>query len=652
MSWVWKMRRLRAMSASEIMFRARRSAEVLAERMWTKQRARPARFIEKARDVELLPLDAAFNAEPYLQAADQIISGRWRVLGLDAADVGWPPRFNRDPKTGIEAARGFGKTLNYRSEAVAGNVKYLWEINRHAELVNLAQAFFLTRDRRYAASCHMLIDSWIDQCPHADGVNWSSSLEAAVRVVNWAIAWDLLGVDPAAREPLHERWLNVVYQHCRFIESYPSLYSSANNHRLGELMGLYVAAVCWPCWSESRRWRDDSLAAFEDEALKQNASDGVNREQAIYYQHEVADMMLLVGLIDRRHGRKLGERYWQRLEAMLEFIAAATDRGGNVPMIGDADDARLVRFNPALDASVYQSLLATGAALFRRPDFKAMCGKFDDKSRWLLGVAGEAAFDDLRAAAAVNPRNVFREGGYYFLTADRGLPTEVLCIADAGPLGYLSIAAHGHADALAFTLSAGGHPILIDPGTYAYHTEAHWRRYFRGTSAHNTARVDALDQSEQGGSFLWSSKAESRVSHWSSNNAEDRLIASHDGYQRLPDPVVHTRDIRLLKTDRLVEVADEFQCGGSHQVELHWHFSDQCHVEVDLSRCRVSVGPVRMEMEFSGETGLLQLFNGSDTLGWVSHRFDRKTPAPTLRWSSGITGTTRVKTTLRFSLMH
>lgn len=659
MSLTWTLRRLRAMSAQEMAFRLQRSARMLGERL---SPARDQTTIASRADTPatprepLLEFDCAIDASTYEHAAHRIVSGNWRVLGLDEVDVGWPPRWNRDPKTSVDAPLTFGRTLDYRNEALVGNIKYLWEINRHAELVTLAQAFYLTRRVEHAEACRTLIDSSLEQCPYPNGPNWSSSLELAIRLINWAIAWDLLGGDEsplftdARGSSFKSRWLASVYQHCRVIDSHRSLYSSANNHLLGELAGLYVASVCWPQWAESQHWRNSALARFEEEALKQNAPDGVNREQAIYYQHEVADMMILVGLIDRRHGDALSQSYWARLEAMLEFIAAVMDYSGNVPMIGDGDDARLVRFDPDATASVYRSLLATGAALFGRIEWKAKARSFDDKSRWLLGADGQAAFDAL-SVKTVPERKAFTEGGYYMLSADRGSASEILCVADAGPLGYLSIAAHGHADALAFTLSVAGKPVLIDPGTYAYHTEPHWRRYFRGTSAHNTARVDGVDQSEQGGSFLWLSKAESSVEHWSSSATEDHLVASHDGYRRLPDPVVHKRDIRLLKngysSERALIVVDEFACAAHHLVELHWHFSDRCAVVLNGAGCIATVDQLRVEMQFAGPDGTAQIFHGGDELGWVSHRFDKKLPAPTVRWSSPIVGPARFTTTIR-----
>ena len=182
-------------------------------------------------------------------------------------------------------------------------------------------------------------------------------------------------------------------------------------------------------------------------------------------------MMLLAGLTAAANGCDFGEPFWRRLEAMLDFIASCMDVAGHVPALGDADDAVIVRFNPERDLRVYQSLLATGSVLFDRGDFKHKAQVFDDKSRWLLGDAAAAKFAALVAdSSGERLRRCFEAGGYYILGSDFETPREVRLIVDAAPLGYLAIAAHGHADALAFTLSVCGRPMLIDPGTYSYHT--------------------------------------------------------------------------------------------------------------------------------------------------------------------------------------
>jgi hypothetical protein len=158
---------------------------------------------------------------------------------------------------------------------------------------------------------------------------------------------------------------------------------------------------------------------------------------------------------------------------MLDFISSVMDAQGGVPSVGDSDDAVMVRFCPDRTISVYRSLLATGATLFDRRDFKLKAGSFDDKSRWLLGDAAADKFEGLSADRSISPTNrSFPSGGYYILGADFETDEEIRIVADAGPLGYLAIAAHGHADALSFTLSLGGEAILVDPGTYTYQNGA------------------------------------------------------------------------------------------------------------------------------------------------------------------------------------
>lgn len=644
---LWKLNRLRAMGPAEIAYRLRQAAQAQLEKRGLGL-ARPVAPTGDCGRSWLPELPRGFDAAVYRAAADRVLDGRFDVFALKDEALGFPPDWNRDPKTGTLAPRTFGKTLNYRDERLVGDIKYLWEPNRHAELVTLAQAWHLTGEAKYLQGCHTLLESWFEQCPYPLGPNWTSSLEHGVRLVNWAVAWCLLGegnLDTAFRR----RWLEAIYRHCHFIAGHFSRHSSANNHLLGELMGLFVGATVWPLWPESARWRGQAARAFEAEALKQTAADGVNREQAIWYHHEVADMMLLTGLIGRANGVEFQAAYWQRLEAMLEFVAALLDAGGHVPMIGDADDAHMVRFDPRLEADVYRSLLATGAVLFGRADFKAKAGVFDDKSRWLLGDAAASRFETLPAEGR-EPRRAFPEGGYWVLGCDFESDKEIRLVADAGPLGYLSIAAHGHADALAFTLSVAGRELLIDPGTYAYHTQKLWRDYFRGTSAHNTLRVDGVDQSVIGGNFLWTRHARARCLVWAPGAETDRWEAEHDGYRRLPDPATHRREVVLDKRARRVVVTDSLACKGEHSVELFWHFAEDCEVSCEGGTIAVGKSGVRLRLACpEGMRVRLARGEASPPLGWVSRSFDVKVPCTTVVAEGVARGDWRGVTTMDIS---
>ncbi|MGH8217521.1 MAG: heparinase II/III family protein, partial [Steroidobacteraceae bacterium] len=459
------------MRPAEIGVRFGRAIRASAERAGM-GRARPGAPAGRAGAAWVRQLPSRFDSARYAAAADRILAGTFDVLALRGAPLGFPPVWNVDPKTGTCAPLKFGKTLDYRSPRLVGDVKYLWELNRHLELVTLAEAWHLTREPRFAEGCRRLIDSWLTECPYPFGANWCSSLELAIRLVNWACTWQLLGAEEsivfAGEEggAFRRRWLASIHQHCHFVSGHLSRHSSANNHLLGEVAGLAVAALNWPLWRSSPRWLARALAELNAQALRQNHEDGVNKEQAVWYHAAVADLMLLAGLVARANGRELGRAYWQRLESMIEFVAGIMDAGGNVPAFGDADDGVLVRWAPLDRGQLFGSLLATGAVLFERAEFAVKAGEFDDKSRWLLGDEAQSAFARLasapRSGALPLPR-FFPQGGYYLLGDAFDTAREVKIIADAGALGYLSIAAHGHADALSFTLSVAGQPLLIDP---------------------------------------------------------------------------------------------------------------------------------------------------------------------------------------------
>jgi hypothetical protein len=652
MSLRWTLNRLAAMDRREVGYRVGQQVRATLERLGLFAARIPPTLDDVAGRPWIDPLPRQFDARKYCAAADRILAGEFDVFALRPAQLGFPPQWNRDPKTGRVAPLAFGKTLNYRDARIVGDIKYLWEPSRHAELLTLAQAWRLSRDEGYAAACRTLLDSWFEQCPYGQGAHWTSSLEHAMRLINWSFAWHLLGGE---HSPLfttkeggafRERWRASVFQHCHFIAGHFSRHSSANNHLLGELTGLFVAATTWPLWPQSRHWREIAQCELEQQAFAQNGTDGVNREQAVWYHHEVADMMLIAGLVARANAMDFSTEYWQRLDSMLEFIASIMDGGGNVPSFGDADDAIIARLDPAADADVYRALLAAGAVVFGRADFKLKAGAFDDKSRWLLGDQAAAQFAGLAMPAAPRlPRREFPVAGYYVLGHAFETPREVRIVADAGRLGYLSIAAHGHADALSFTLSAGGAELLIDPGTFAYHTQKEWRDYFRGTSAHNTVRIDGQDQSVGAGNFLWLSHAPVRVLEFGANAQFDRLVAEHDGYRRLADPVTHRRELLLDHATSAVTVVDELFARESHAVEIFWHFAAGCDVTLDGDRVTARASGAQVTMQLP-QGMRCELVRGRETppLGWVSRRFDQRTPSSTLVVAGTVRGNARMVT--------
>ena len=650
----WRVNRLRCMRPAELPFRVARSIAAYLEPLALRPGHVPHADREPAQH-RWVHVPEGLDAALYLAAADRIAAGTLEIFGASCEGES-PPRWNRDPKTGTDAPLVFGKRLNYRDRRRVGEIKYLWEVNRHLHLVTLAQAHALGGGTKYLEVLKQHLESWISGCPYGRGPNWCSALEAGIRLINWSIAWQLAGGTQAAvfagagGARFRERWLASIHQHVRFIRGYLSRHSSANNHLIGEAAGLYIAGLTWPCWPEVRRAGAAARRILEREALRQNSADGVNLEQAVCYQQFVLDFLLLSLLAGESAGDPFPEDYRRRLAAMLAFLASIMDAGGAIPMIGDADDAAVTRLAPRAGFCPYRSLLASGAVLFADSGLRHKAGRLDDKTRWLLGARAAEMFERLSTRPAALPRRrTFPGGGYYILGCDFERASEIRVVADAGPLGYGPLAAHGHADALSFTLSLGGLPFLIDPGTYLYHGGGRWRAYFRGTSAHNTVRLDRLDQSEQGGDFLWLRKARAGCSDVEFSDAVETLSAWHEGYLRLADPVLHRRRLILDKRVRSLTIEDRLEMSGEHEVEIFLHCAPECGVERTADGFAIRRAPWTLWVQLPSQPlGAARVYRGSTQplCGWVSRHYDEREPTATIVWRARLAGRRRLATRL------
>lgn len=646
-SFHWYFDRFKSMSAREISARIGHLLMSEARQLGLFTAKRPVRPEIRATS-KWLHTGALPHSVPYIKAADRVISGRAPVFALPDRKVTGVPEWNRDPLTGVQAPLRFGPSLDIHSQRVVGNIKYLWEPNRHLDLTVLAQAFDLTGDPKYLQALKTRLDSWFDQCPYMMGPNWTSGLELAIRLINWSVIWQLIGAErsPAFEgddgSQFRERWLRSIYQHVHFVRGHYSRFSSANNHLIGEAAGVFVAVQTWPYWNDFEKWGDEARSLLIEEAGTQTCADGVNREQAVSYQQFVLDFFILSALAGRGQNVEFPVEYWQSIERMMEYIQAIMDAGGHVPMIGDADDGFVVRLSQDPDFCPYRSLLATGAVLFNRLDFLAKSGGLDDKSRFLLGSDDWFELSSRTDDVSADVRRQFLNGGYYILGQDLDTEKEIRMLVDAGPLGYLSIAAHAHADALAVYLSVAGREFLIDPGTYTYHGKPAWRSYFRGSRAHNTVIVDGQDQSVPGGSFMWTDHASARCTEFTTGTDRDTFIGEHDGYARLGDPVMHERSI--CRAGAFIEITDTLKCRGSHSIERCWHFSEECNVSVIGTQVYAENDGVKICLSSNDPVTKIICLQGSDDPigGWVSRRFDVKSAATSVYFLDQIEGTTSV----------
>ncbi len=565
--------------------------------------------------------------------ADAVADHLLSFFDLEHQHLGASIDWNYEHKARKSTPMVFSGDIDYRDYSVTGDCKFVWEPNRHHQLVLLGRAYRWTGDERYAVAAVEQLESWMDQCPFGRGMNWRSPLELSIRLINWVWTLELIRGSKALSNAFVERIASVIYRHLWDVTRKFSRYSSANNHLIGEAAGVYIGSTYFRGLKNARRWRGRSREILQAEMFAQTYEDGGNREQALGYHLFVLPFLLLPAIVGRHDDDDFGQAYWGRLEKMFEFVSAFIDGDSVSPMFGDSDDGYVLDLGMNLGDP--RSLMAIGAVLFDRNDFKALAGDFPESAYWLLGGSGMGRFDSLDVADVSSTRRscALSDSGYYILSSDTGDgASPIRVVFDCGELGFKSIAAHGHADALSFTLRAGGHDILVDPGTYDYFTYPCWRNYFRSTRAHNTIGLDGTDQSEMLGSFLWGRKANARCLRWEPTDAGGRVVGEHDGYSRLNDPVTHRRTVSLDAPAGVVEVVDELVCDGRHEVALALHFAEHCRVTPSgKNRFDVDYGGGRATIALDGLLSV-ELFRGSEDpiCGWVSRGYHRRNPAITL----------------------
>jgi Heparinase II/III-like protein/Heparinase II/III N-terminus len=635
----WYARRAARMSPAEMVWRARDQAVRLAwsPRQVTREQLVRAAWPTPARELAftaVLPPATAMRVpdearKRVIEAADRLLRGEWETLGVIRTDLEQPDWF-RDPVTGRRSDPDtYAFRVDHRSQERVGNIKQVWELSRFHHLTLLATAWFLTKDERYASRVADQLRSWWRDNPFLSGVHWTSGIELGVRLISLAWIRRLLDDWPGVAD-LFERDALAVRQirwHQQYLATFPSRGSSANNHVIAEAAGLLVASCAFPWFRESERWRRQSARLLEQELIRNTFPSGIGRELASDYQCFVGELGFAAAVEAGVSGYPLSQATWDRLCAMADSGAAMLDERLRPPRQGDSDEGCGLLLD-APTANRWPALLALADGLVGRLDWWPRAPA--DAGSVIIGALAGARHP-AEGRPAERPTR-FADAGMTLLRTSG--PDEIWCRCDGGPHGFLSIAAHAHADALSVEVRYAGTDILADPGTYCYHGERAWRSYFRSTIAHNTAELAGRSQSTESGPFMWTNHAQSREIEVIDDGDIARWTAEHDGYASLDPPASHRRSVLLDRASRSVDIIDEIE-SGHHDVRLAFHFGPEVQVELDEACAALSwpqadtPGAARLELP-GGLEWRLHRGETDPVLGWYSPGLGRRVPAFTL----------------------
>ncbi len=509
--------------------------------------------------------------------AQTIMAHRFPVLGIEI-ETGREIRWRRDYVHAKESGIAYFRRIPYLDFAAVGDHKIVWELNRHQHLVVLAQAFLFTGRDEYTREIFAQLESWFEQNPFQRGINWASALEVAFRALSWIWVYHFVGAEMP--DEFRRRFLTELYRHGRHLRENLSVYFSPNTHLLGEAVVLHALGKLFAAFREAQDWVKRGADIVAGQLDFQVRPDGSHFEQSTYYHVYALDFFLLHYLLAGRPAE-----FKPVLQRMADYLFWLLGPARRIAFLGDDDGGRL--FHPYGDRDQFgRATLASCAIVFDREEWMGTKRDVAEQAAWWLGA--KALAGDKREPSIVVGVRVFRDSGAAFLESG-----DLRLQMDCGPFGWAG-AGHSHSDTLSVILSDRGEWVFLDPGTYTYIADPAERQWFRGSGAHNTVRIDGLDQGRAAGPFRWVSKPEVELTVWEPNELGG-VIEAICRYEEF----THRRRV-VLEEGRLV-VTDEIEGGeGEHVCEQIWQLGPAAS-QVNMT---FSAPPERSLSKFSPAYGV------------------------------------------------
>lgn len=527
----------------------------------------------------------------------------------------------------------YWRDIDYSSEKRIGDVRQIWELNRHQYFVTLGKAYWYTKDEKYAKEFVSQLRDWIESNPYGMSVNWVHAQEVGLRIISWIWAYNFFCNSPSFGVDDQIEFFKSLYLQTEFLNRHLSDTTfSTHNHIISETAGLAMMAIMFSEFKRSKVWWRNGVERLQRELKRQICNDGVSGETSTNYHFFVLDSFLQVWILLKKNGFEYPPEMNNMLERMIEFSMYICRPDGALPIIGDSDSGRGIKLDD-LNGDDRRSYLSTGAVLFDRPDMKNASVRFYEESFWLLGLEGHKKFEQLGSIEPKELSKLYPDSGFCSMRSDWSEKASQL-IFRGGAVNIpkdVSIG-HNHADYLSFELIIDGKPFIVDPGVYTYNLDDEWRWYGRKTSSHNTVVVDGRDQ------FVIDSQrfglpkvANSTVHTFESKDSIDFIHASHDGYEALNHPITHHRKISFDKIKGCWVLIDVLAGAGRHKFDWYFHFDERIKVEI--------LDELVLSAKSNGGTKLLiRCLKPKDLTvdiidGWVSRRYGIKEEAKVLRYS-------------------
>lgn len=516
-------------------------------------------FDPNAADTYRRRLECDFPAQraTALRRAERARNHRFDLLGSGDTCLGEKIDWHMDFKSGKRWPMAHFSRINIVDPGDDSDVKVPWELSRLQHLTDLGRAYWITGDESWMDEFKAVITDWEENNPVDTGVNWTCSMEVAIRAIN--IIWGLyfFSAHDGLDDEFIERTVRLLYYHGLHIEKNLEIIGegSNTNHLLSDYIGLFYLGVLFPEFDRSRKWRTIAARGLEKEMMLEVLSDGVDYECSTSYHRLVEEIFLTAYILGQNNHFEFSKDYRDRLGQMLDYSMAITAPSGMTPLMGDNDDGFIVRLSTENPAD-HRPLVDVGLTTLGR-EVPIRFSRTEERL-WYNGLESLDA-----EIVTYEPKSVlFKDAGIAVIQHN-----EFHLAFNAGKITDRTTGGHKHNDNLSITLEVNRVPYLVDSGSYCYTSDYKMRNYSRSTAAHNTVSVDREEQNRffDNRLFYMFNDARPKIDLWV--RAGDLVVvsATHSGYSRLEDGIEHRRTIWTFLNSNSLAILDEFNGQTNHE---------------------------------------------------------------------------------------
>lgn len=492
-----------------------------------------------------------------LKNADKYLNLEFDLLGEKVTfqdKIIW----NKDYKSGFSWPNQYYKSYKYNDLDKNNDVKVPWEISRHQFLVTVAQAYYLTQDRKYSDFIKSTIIDWVSINPFAKSINWACTMDVALRSISWIIIIDLIGEKLFKDEAFKEMLIKQLFLHGVFINENFEISDINGNHYLSNASGLYIVGT----FLNQRKWINKSKKILEEEIHNQNYEDGVNFEGSVPYHRLITELLFLPFLIGLRTQDLFSKKFKDKLFKLFKYVELYIKPDSYCPIIGDNDNGRAF-FLGTEDFNQHEYLLQIASVLF---DHEFYCYDASNTfyTNWFFN-------QDPKTKILAGPiAQILPQAGIAIYKT----PTDYLFV-ESSPLGLGGRGGHGHNDFTSFELTLNKSPLIVDSGCFVYTSNYKQRNKFRSTKYHNVLVINDQEQNDFLSEFnLWQlsndiEKSEVLVE----SKPRVRITATHDGFRKINSNLEYSRSFHFAKenTFQLNEKLSNVPPNSQIKLFLHFH---------------------------------------------------------------------------------